>query len=152
VKLISILFFNTLSMPQVDINKIVDKANIFAVVGASNDEQKYGYKMYKLLKEGGYKVYPVNPNRDTIQGDKSYPTLNDLPEKPNVVSVITPPSISNQVLDQALNLGIDTIWFQPGAEDEQIKTKAKENPGRIIHNMCLLTTLMFKEQLENGKM
>jgi predicted CoA-binding protein len=138
-------------MPQVDINKIVDKANIFAVVGASNDEQKYGYKMYKLLKESGYKVYPVNPNRDTIQGDKAYPTLADLPEKPTVVSVITPPSISNKVLDQALKLGIDTIWFQPGAEDDQIKAKAKVNSGKIIHNMCLLTTLMFKEQLEKVK-
>jgi len=137
-------------MAQVDIKKIVDKTKVFAVVGASNDEQKYGYKMFKLLKESGYKVYPVNPNRDKVQGEKSYPTLADLPEKPSVVSVITPPSVSNKILDQALEIGVDKIWFQPGSEDEKIKEKSKEHPGKIIHNMCLLTTLMFKDQLENG--
>lgn len=122
--------------------QLLSKNNIFAVVGASNDEAKYGYKIYKVLKEKGYTVYPVNPKRDTIQGDTAYDTLHDLPQVPDVVSVITPPEVSREVLNEARGLNIKNIWFQPGAEDQLIiDIAAKSVNINIIHSQCLLVAL-----------
>jgi len=122
--------------------QLLDKRNIFAVVGASNDKDKYGYKVYQALKKNGYTVYPVNPNRDTIQGDPAFDSLQDLPQTPDVVSVITPPEVSREILNTAISLNIKNIWFQPGAEDQYIiNVAAKSTTINIIHSQCLLVAL-----------
>lgn len=128
------------------IQAILDKDNVFAVVGASNNKKKFGYKIYNLLKKRGYTVFPINPNRSTVQGDRSFNTIADLSEKPDVISVITPPEVSEEILAQAMNQGIKTIWFQPGAESENIKQKAQEdNDTHIIYDECLLATLQRQD-------
>jgi len=53
----------------------------FAVIGASNNTHKYGYKIFKYLKSRGYEVYPVNPRINTLEGTKCYATLTDIPGK-----------------------------------------------------------------------
>ena len=64
---------------------------VFAVIGASRDKNKYGYKIFADLRSAGYKVYPVNPNAESIDGVKCYPSLSSLPEKPAVVDFVVPP-------------------------------------------------------------
>ncbi len=139
-------------MQNLNFQDILDKKNVFAVVGASNNKNKYGYKVYKLLKDNGYKVFPVNLNSDKIQGDKAYAFLKKIPEKIDVVSVITPPKISEKILEQAENLEIQIIWFQPGAESKNIIEKQKKYQleiealknsqskyiPQIIVNQCIL--------------
>ena len=49
--------------------EFLDKKNVFAVVGASKDPEKYGHQVYRDLRNNGYRVYPVNPNADEILGD-----------------------------------------------------------------------------------
>jgi uncharacterized protein len=129
-----------------DIKEIYNKKNIFAVVGASDNIEKYGYKVYKMLKSNGYKVYPVNPLRETVQGDKTYKTIADLPERPNVISVITPPNISIEILKQAEKLEIPSVWFQPGAEDANLVEYAKTSPLDVIYGKCIL---IEKEKLDS---
>jgi predicted CoA-binding protein len=121
-----------------NIQDILNRKNIFAVVGATDNKEKYGYKIYTMLKKKGYTVYPVNPNRETVDGDTCYKKLSDLPVKVNVASVVTPPEISSQILDEAIHLKIDTIWFQPGAEDNSIIKKCSEGKIKCIYNQCLL--------------
>lgn len=99
-----------------DFNALLTKPKTIAVVGASDDANKYGYRVYKFLKERGYEVYPVNPKRATIQGDKAYATLADLPVKVDIVDVVTPPAVSAEIYAQAQQLGLPVVWFQPGAE------------------------------------
>ena len=62
------------------IEAFLDNKNIFAVVGASCDPQKYGYQVYKDLKDSDYEVYPINPNTIEILGDKCYHSLENLPK------------------------------------------------------------------------
>jgi uncharacterized protein len=117
---------------------LLDPENIFAVVGASNDPAKYGFKVYKMLKDAGYRVYPVNPKATAIQGDPAFASLDLLPTKPNVVSIITPPTVSLEIVKQAHALGIPHIWLQPGAEDQTVIDYAQQNDIAIIHNQCIL--------------
>ena len=61
---------------------------VWAVIGATHKTEKFGYKIYKCLKDHGYEVYPVNPNVAEIDGNKCYPSLSALPVVPAVVDLL----------------------------------------------------------------
>ena len=96
-------------MDQKLINIFLDKKNVYAVVGASRDPAKYGHQIYQDLRDGGYRVYPINPNAKTILGDKCYPSLNNLPVKPDVVDVVVPPKIALKTAAECVKQKIDKI-------------------------------------------
>src|SRR5687767_382347 len=111
---------------------------VWAVVGASTDPAKWGYRIYKALKESGYRVYPVNPRAEQIDGDTCYPSLANLPEKPGVVDVVVPPKMGPAVAEEAAGAGIERIWFQPGAESAENVARARELGLKTIANACAL--------------
>jgi len=93
---------------------------IWAVVGASENPDKFGSKIYKKLKSRGYKVYPVNPNYETIEGDKCYKDLSSLPEIPEVIDMVIPAKRGKAVIEEAARLGIKNVWLQPGTYDDEL--------------------------------
>lgn len=88
-----------------------------AVVGATDTPGKYGGRIYRNLKEKGYRVFAVNPNAATVDGDPAYPDLASLPEAPTIVDFVVPPEVTLDVLSQARDLGMTKVWIQPGAGD-----------------------------------
>ena len=120
------------------INNFLDKTNVFAVVGASRDPEKYGHQVYKDLKEAGYNVYPVNPNAKEILGDKCYPYLKDLPTKPDVVNVVVPPKVTEKIVRTCKMLGITKVWMQPGSESENAIKFCHENDIDIVYGACVM--------------
>jgi len=120
------------------IEDFLEKSNVFAVVGASRDTGKYGYKVYRDLRAAGYKVYPVNPNADEILGDKCYPSLKSLPEKPQVADLVVPPKVTNQIVKVCKKLGIKKVWMQPGSESETALNFCKENNIQVVHGVCVM--------------
>ena len=88
----------------------------FAVVGASRDQSKYGYMVYRTLKEAGYEVYPVNPNADSIDGDIAYPLIDNVPVKLDCIVTVVPPEVTYEIVRRAGHLRIPTMWLQPGSE------------------------------------
>jgi len=120
------------------IRAFLDKHNVFAVVGASRDPQKYGHQVYRDLKSAGYKVYPVNPSAQEVLGDRCYPDLKELPEKPDVVVTVVPPQVTEQVVRACKELGIRRVWMQPGSESEVAVKYCKENGLEVIYNMCIM--------------
>ena len=120
------------------IEKFLNKRNIFAVVGASRDPKKYGYQVYKDLKKAGYEVYPVNPNADEILGDKCYPDLGDLPKKPDVVDVVVPPKVTEEMVKTCKRLGITKVWMQPGSESETAVKFCDDNGIDVVHSVCVI--------------
>ncbi|MCP8312387.1 MAG: CoA-binding protein [Candidatus Methylarchaceae archaeon HK02M1] len=120
------------------IRGFLNKRNVIAVVGASRDPKKYGHQVYRDLKEAGYKVYPVNPNADEILGDKCYPDLESLPTKPNVVDIVVPPKVTEEIVKTCKELGITKVWMQPGSESEGAINFCKENAIDCIHGLCIM--------------
>jgi len=111
----------------------------FAVVGASDDRKKFGNKVYRLYKRLGKAVYPVNPNARTVEGDQAYPDLHALPESVHGVSIITPPKVTETIIDQAISAGIEHIWMQPGAEsDAGIQRAEQAGLNVIAGGACIL--------------
>ena len=75
---------------------------VWAVIGATHKTEKFGYKIYKCLKDHGYEVYPVNPNVAEIDGDKCYSRLSALPVVPAVVDFVLPESAGLAALDDVV--------------------------------------------------
>jgi predicted CoA-binding protein len=114
------------------------RENIFAVAGASRDPEKYGHQVYRDLRNAGYRVYCVNPNADEVLGNKCYPSLEALPVKPDVVDVVVPPKITEQLVKTCKKLGITKVWMQPGSESETAIKFCEENSIDVVHGVCVM--------------
>ncbi len=120
------------------IKRVLDKKNMIAVVGASRNPEKYGHQVYKDLKNAGYRVYPVNPNAKEILGDKVYPDPKSLPANPDVVNVVVPPEVTEEVVKTCKELGITTVWMQPGSESEEAIKFCEANGIDVIYGVCIM--------------
>jgi predicted CoA-binding protein len=122
-------------------------APAFAVVGASEDPRKYGHKCYRCYLQNGRQAYPVNPRLKTLLGNPAYPDLASLPEPVASVSIITPPAVTEQIVDQAIAAGVRHLWMQPGAESPAAIERARAAGLNVIANgPCLLVALGYREQ------
>ena len=120
------------------IQDFLKKENVFAVVGVSRDPIKYGHQVYKDLKAASYTVYPVNPYVDEVLGDKCYPSLSALPEKPDVVDTVVPPTVTEQIVKECKELGIDKVWMQPGSESAKAIEFCRQNNIKVVHDACVM--------------
>jgi uncharacterized protein len=117
-------------------------AKTYAVAGASTNTEKYGYKVYKMLKEYGKTVYPINPRATEIDGDRAYPSVSDLPEKPEVVVSVVPSALTEKLVDELATLGITNLWIQPGAESAvAVETASAKGITTVHGGPCIMVGL-----------
>ena len=89
---------------------------------------------------------PINPKATKIEGLTAYPSLGDIPEQVNALSIITPPKITREIVQQAITKGIKHIWMQPGAEDDEAISAALQAGLNVIHGgPCVLVALGFHD-------
>jgi len=121
-------------------------APAFAVVGASADPRKYGHKCFRCYLQNGRKAYPVNPRLQSLLGHAAYPDLASLPEPVESVSIITPPPVTEQVVEEAIAAGVRHLWLQPGAESPAAVAKARAAGLNVLAGgPCLLVALGYRE-------
>ena len=119
----------------------------FGVVGASTNRNKYGNKVLRVYLQHGMRVIPVNPKETVIEGIPCVASIADLPRDVNSISVITPPAITEQVVEIAISRGIGNIWMQPGAESASaVETCRKSGINVIADGSCILVVLGFKDK------
>ena len=118
----------------------------FAVVGASPDRSKYGNKVLRCYRQHGRDAVPVHPKETTVEGLDAYPSLTAIPGGVEAVSVITPPAVTEKVVEEAGKLGIRDLWMQPGAESDAAIRRARELGMNVIAGgPCLLVALGFRD-------
>ena len=110
----------------------------FAIIGATDNKEKYGHQILVNLKNRGYEVYPINPRLNEIEGVKCYPSLAELPEKVDVVDFVVPPQVTEKVLRECRELGLDRIWLQPGSESEAAIEFCRDNDMQVVHSVCVM--------------
>ncbi|MGB2841854.1 MAG: CoA-binding protein [Halobacteriota archaeon] len=120
------------------IKDFLSKENVFAVVGVSRNPAKYGHQVYKDLKEAGYVVYAVNPSIDEVSGDRCYPSLSELPEKPDVVDIVVPPEVTERIVEECKELRIEKVWMQPGSESREAINFCTRNDIKVVHDVCVM--------------
>lgn len=82
-----------------------------AVVGVSDKRETGCNLAYRKFKEAGYTVSAVNPRLTSFEGDPCYPDLKSIPETPEAVFILTNPNITEQVVQQCVDLGIPRVWM-----------------------------------------
>jgi uncharacterized protein len=117
---------------------MINKNYNYAVIGASTNPEKYGFKVLKDLLDGGYKVIPINPKGGEILGIKVFTNIDEVTEKIDVAIMIVPPEIGLKILPQLKEQSIDKVWFQPGSENEAMINYCKENEVECVTNACIM--------------
>lgn len=112
--------------------------NTWAVVGVSNNPEKYGTKVYHQLKKVGYKVYAINPKLDQFDGERCYSSLSSLPVVPDAISVVVPPKATEEIMDECARVGIQRVWMQPGSESDAAIQKGEAHGLKLVYNQCVL--------------
>ncbi|MCR4438703.1 MAG: CoA-binding protein [bacterium] len=121
--------------------EVLRTRKVYALMGASQDILKYSYELFHTLLQAGYKVYPVNPRYQAIDGRRCYGSLAELPEKPEVVIAALAPANTERALEQAVALGIELVWIPPGSSSDQVLQKARTLGLTVLHGVCPVGTL-----------
>lgn len=119
----------------VDIIKELMAQKRFAVVGATDNPEKYGNQIFKNLKSRGYEVYPVNPRLKSLEGDTCYASLSEVPVKIDVVDFVVPPKVTEEILKECKSLGLSRIWLQPGSESEAAIAYCQDNGMKVAYGV-----------------
>ncbi|MFO0861284.1 MAG: CoA-binding protein [Phycisphaerales bacterium] len=122
----------------------------FAVVGASSNRAKYGNKVLRCYLQHGRAAHPVHPFETEVEGRKAWKSLSALQEglgKPvHAISIITPPPVTERIIEEAGKLGIRHVWMQPGAESGAAIARAEELGMNVIAGgACVLVVLGYRE-------
>ena len=118
----------------------------FAVAGASNDRDKYGNKVLRCYQQNQRRAIPVHPRETVIEGETVFASLGAIPEPVHALSIITPPPVTERLVEEAAQLGIRHVWMQPGAESPAAIRRAQELGLSVIAGgPCLLVALGYRE-------
>ena len=119
----------------------------YGVVGASSRRHKYGNKVLRCYQQNGRRAIPVNPHEELIEGLRCVTSVLDLPADAKSISLITPPAVTERVVEEAARKGIEHVWMQPGAEsDRAIATCEAAGINVIADGSCVLVVLGYREQ------
>jgi predicted CoA-binding protein len=121
-------------MPMQDIINEFMSQKRFAVVGASENTEKYGNRIFRNLRDRGFEVYPVNPKLDNLDDTPVYHSLSDIPVEVDVVDFVVPPGVTEEILKECKRLGLKRIWLQPGSESEAAIDYCNENGMQVLYD------------------
>jgi predicted CoA-binding protein len=116
---------------------LLSKAHVIAVVGHSDRPYRTSYQIAGYLRRAGYKVYPVNPEVSTIDGEVCYPSLADVPEPIDIVNVFRRSEFLADVVEQAANVHAKAVWAQLGVESSAAAKIAEANNLPLVMDACI---------------
>lgn len=119
------------------IKEIYKSTKTIASVGLSNSKEKVSNGVAAYLQGQGYRVIPVNPTADEILGEKSYPDLESIPEKIDVVQIFRRPEDVPPVVESAIKIGAKVVWMQEGIINEDAARRAREAGLQVVMDACM---------------
>ena len=134
-------------MANPDPETIVKEAETVAVVGLSNDPEKYSHEVGRYLKEQGYRIIPVNPTEEEVIGERAYDTVDQIPERIDVVDVFLPPEKTSEIAEDAVRAEAKALWLQEGIENAEARRIAEEGGLAYVEDRCMRKT---HESLQKG--
>ena len=121
------------------LNKLFSDTKTVALVGASpRGERRASWRVMRFFQQHGYKVYPVNPDAvgQEIHGEKVYASIEDLPEKVDLVDIFRRSNKVAPVVDDAIAVAAPYIWMQLDVIDEEAAAKAEAAGATVIMDRC----------------
>ncbi len=118
--------------------KILERYKTLAVVGLSSKPMRPSYGVASYMKTHGYRIIPVNPHEKSVLGEKTYPSLKDLPNPVDVVVIFRRPQFVPEVVEAAILKGAKVIWMQEGVIHEEAARRARKAGLEVIQDRCIL--------------
>ena len=119
------------------IKDILQQAKTVAVVGHSDNPGRTSYQIANFLRNAGYTVYAVNPTVSEIDGEPSYPSIQDIPDQIDIVDVFRRSEFLDEVVEDAIEAGAKTVWSQLGVVDQGAADKATQAGLNMVMNRCI---------------
>jgi uncharacterized protein len=119
-----------------------------AVLGASENPERYSNKAFHLLREYGHRAVPVNPRLQALEGEKVYENLLQIPFEIHTVTMYLSAEKSSLLEKEILEKKPKRVIFNPGSENPDLQKKLK-NHGIDVEEACTLV-LLRTNQFENS--
>ena len=123
-----------------ELKQILTDATTIAMVGASSNPDKASYGIMQKLQKAGYRVIPVNPRETEILGERSYPSLVDVPERIDIVDVFRRAEDAPGIADEAATIGAKVLWLQSGISSEEAAERATRGGLATVMDTCIGAT------------
>jgi uncharacterized protein len=124
-----------------NIREILTSSHTIAVVGLSGSPIRVSNGVSAYMQGAGYRIIPVNPNESEVLGERSYATLEDVPESDgpiDIVNVFRRPEFVEEIVESAIRVGAKAVWMQEGVVNEAAAARAREAGLEVVMDKCIL--------------
>ncbi len=125
---------------QDELRRLLATTKTIAVVGLSNRPDRPSYEIAAYLQAQGYRIIPVNPTIAEVLGEKSYPSLREIPEPVDVVQIFRKPEDVPPIVDEAIAISAKAVWMQPGIVNEEAAARAEAAGLQVVMDICMRAT------------
>ena len=116
----------------------LDMPRTVAIIGASNNRDKFGNKALRAFERQGYRVIPINPTVTVVEGHKTYASVLDVPESIDMATVYVPASAGISVMEDLAKKGVGEVWLNPGADEDEVVERARALGLNVIQACSII--------------
>ena len=120
------------------ITELLKRAKTIAVVGLSSSPLRPSHGVSAYMQTQGYQIIPVNPEIEEALGEKSYPSLREVPGRIDIVDIFRRPEFVDEIVDQAIERNVPAIWMQEEVINERAAEKARQAGIYVVMDRCIL--------------
>jgi predicted CoA-binding protein len=121
-----------------NIPDVLRTAKVIAVVGLSPNPNRPSNGVSDYLRRVGYRVIPVNPTTAEVFGERSYASLEDVPDKIDIVDIFRRPEFVPEIVESAIRVGAKCVWMQEGVVHEEAAERARAAGLQVVMDRCTL--------------
>lgn len=120
------------------IREILEGGRTIAVVGLSSRRFRPSYGVSEYMQSAGYRIVPVNPRETSVLGEKSYASLDEVPDTIDIVNIFRRSEFVPEIVEAAIRKGASAIWMQEGVIHEDAARRAEQAGLDVVMDKCLL--------------
>jgi len=124
--------------PGEEIRAILKGCRTIAVVGLSDRPERDSHRVACYLKKKGYRIIPVNPDKNEILGEQCYPELSAIPEPVDIVNIFRAVEAIPGIVKEAIRIKAGAIWMQLGLTHNESAKKARSEGICVVQSRCLM--------------
>lgn len=120
------------------ISELLQESRTIAVVGLSGNRLRPSHGVAEYMMEQGFRIIPVNPNETEILGERSYASLEEIPERVDIVNIFRRPEFVPPLVESAIRIGTKCVWMQEGVVHEAAAERARAAGLLVVMDRCIL--------------
>jgi predicted CoA-binding protein len=121
-----------------NIPELLKTCRTIAVVGLSSKRFRPSYGVAEYMQRNGYRIVPVNPFETAVLGEKSYATLDEVPDRVDIVDIFRRSEFVPEIVEAAIRRGARAVWMQEGVVHEEAAERARSAGLAVVMDRCIL--------------